>query len=55
MPTEDLIDVINRYNSKRKSYRIHRKLRKVGLNKYIKKYIFQKMIYVKPQSYKMCH
>ena len=35
MPTEDLIDAINRYNSKRKSYRINRKLSKVGLNKYI--------------------
>ena len=52
--TEDLIDTINRYYSKRKSYRNRRKLRKVGLDKYIKYKISQIMIYIKLQSYKTC-
>ena len=37
MSTEYLINTINRYDSKRKSYAIHRKLRKIGLKKYVKK------------------
>ena len=37
MSTSDLLNALSRYDSKRKSYMILRKLRKVGLNKYIKK------------------
>ena len=43
MPTKHLIDTINRYYSKRKSYRNRRKIRKMGLNKYIKNKISQMM------------
>ena len=39
MSTNDLIDTIDRYDSKRKSYSNWRKLRKVGPNSYIKKQI----------------
>ena len=37
MSTSDLLNALSRNYSKRKSYAIRRKLRKVGLNKYIKK------------------
>ena len=37
MSTSDLLNALSRYDSRRKSYAICRKLRKVGLNKYIKK------------------
>ena len=37
MSTSDLLNALSRYDSKRKSYAIRRKLGKVGLNKYIHK------------------
>ena len=37
MSTSDLLNALSRYYSKRKSYAIRRKLRKVGLNKCVRK------------------
>ena len=37
MSTSDLLNALSRYHSRRKSYKIRRKLRKLGVNKYIKK------------------
>ena len=37
MSTNDLLNAFSRYDSRRKSYAIRRKLGKVGLNKYIEK------------------
>ena len=37
MSTSDSLNALSRYHSRRKSYKIRRKLRKLGVNKYIKK------------------
>ena len=37
MCTSDLLNALSRYHSRRKSHKIRRKLRKLGVNKYIKK------------------
>ena len=49
--TEDLIDIIHRYDSKPQSYSNHRKFRKVGLDKYIKYKISQIMSSCKPTKH----
>ena len=37
MSTSDLLNALSRYDSRRKSYKIRRKLRTLGVHKYIKK------------------
>ena len=54
MSTSDLLNALSRYDSRRKSYKIRRKLRTLGYINTLKNKIFQKMICVKSCRYKAC-
>ena len=53
MSTEELLDTLSRYDSRRKVKSNRRKLLKMKLEKLLKYRIFQKMIYVGLKSYKI--
>ena len=52
MSTEELLNTLSRYDSKRKVYSIHRRIQKLGLEKIAKIQNISKNDFNKLQSYK---